>query len=255
MQRFNFIAKTIVGASLSLGIAAVIPTAQAASLIPQEEGEIQLTNIGCVASKCLDTTTFGYKVTSLPYDFDGTSPQYGLSRLFVDMNGTENNWGSGIKFDAQDEGTNPLKGFWLRPVAYLGASPDSLPTGMPAEQSRAEVGRFLFEFDKVINEVKLDFLDVEEANFSGILKVNGNPFNDFISAQGDGNIQSRTLKNVKSLVLQLGKPAPTARFGQFGDGVRLTVSVPEPGTTVSLGALAVVGLFGLHQRKKFSQLK
>ncbi|MER3494696.1 MAG: PEP-CTERM sorting domain-containing protein [Mastigocladus sp. ERB_26_2] len=94
--------------------------AHASSLIPKEEGEIQLTNLACLSNqnpKCIDTAlgSNGYKVTSLEFD-----PQFSVSRLFVDQRNTTNDYSKfGIQFLAEDEGTNPSMGeYWFRPVAY-----------------------------------------------------------------------------------------------------------------------------------------
>jgi hypothetical protein len=61
-----------------------------------------------------------------------------------------------------------------------------------------------------------------------------------------------TLTNVSSFEVKLGNIG-----GKFitGDGVRLDVNqtVPEPGTTISLGLLGLVALFGLQKRIKNSQ--
>ena len=49
-------------------------------------------------------------------------------------------------------------------------------------------------------------------------------------------------------MIQLGKDDGKGK----GDGVTLSgiKSVPEPTTTISLGALAVAGMFGVKKRKK-----
>lgn len=261
MHKFNFVAATILGASLSLGVAGGMPTAHAGTLIPQEEGEVKLTNVECIASTCIDTqASYGYKVTSLGYDYDPQNPNFGLSRLFVDKNSTVNNWGFGISFKSQDAGTNPANGeYWFRPVAYYASQAEAQPTGAatPAEGGQLEIGRFKFEFAQTLSELTLGFFDIEDANRTGILEVNGIPVEQLLAAGPDGNMQSLTLKNVSSFVLQLGNPGPDSKFKETGDGVRLsglTASTPEPGTVVSLGALAVAGMFGLRQRRKVSQV-
>ncbi|NWF59622.1 MAG: PEP-CTERM sorting domain-containing protein [Fischerella sp.] len=246
MHKLSTLAKTLVAFTVGLGVASAMSSAHAVSLVPQQEGEVGLTNITCLGGSvtCLDTTSMDYTVTSLAYDFDGLNPQYGLSRLFVDNRNTANDWGFGIKFKTLDAGTNPpLNEYWLRPVAYLA-------DGTPAEGGQLEVGKFLFQFKQAVSEVTLDFLDVEDANFSGILAVNGNPFTQLLPAGSNNGIQSLTLNNVSSFVVQLGKPGPNSKFKKTGDGVNLQVSVPEPASTLGLGALAVVGMFGLRQRKK-----
>jgi hypothetical protein len=257
MQKSTVLAVTLAASTLGFGLAANMPAAHALSLVPQTEGEVKLTNIPCIlnAANCIDTqATMGYTVTSLAYDRDGIGPQYGLSRLFVDKNSTANNWGFGITFPQQDAGTNPaLNQYWFRPVAYRGANPNSAPTGNPAENGQLEVGRYLFNLGQTVSKLTLDFFDVEDANFSGIVQVNGTPFSQLVAAGPDGNINSLTLRDVSSFVVQLGKPGPNSVFSRTGDGVRLqATAVPEPTTTLSLAALAVAGMMGLRQRKKAS---
>lgn len=258
MQKSTVLAVTLAASTLGFGLAAGMPAAHALSLVPQTEGEINLTNISCIvgADQCIDTQeTMGYSVTSLAYDNDGTNPQYGLSRLFVDQRSTANNWGFGIKFQEEDAGTNPaFNQYWFRPVAYRGARANSAPTGSPTEEGQLEVGRYRFNLGQTVSKLTLDFFDVEDANFSGILQVNGTPFSQLVAAGPDGNIKSLTLRDVSSFVVQLGKPGPNSTFSRTGDGVSLqATAVPEPTTTISLAALAVAGMIGLRQRKKASE--
>ncbi len=248
MSKLNLVATAIFTSTLSLSIATGMPAAHASSLVPQQEGEIILTNIECIASICLNT--LGYTVTSLPYAATQT-PQYGLSRLFVDNSATANNWGFGISFPLVDAGTNPPQNqYWFRPVAYLGAQADSLPkpTSTPAEHSNLEIGRFQFDFKQTVSELKLNFLDVEAANFSGILSVNGKTLTNLLPAGSNDSIQSLTLKNVDSFVVQLGKPDYSSP-SSTGDGVDLQVVVPEPTNTVGFVAL-IFGILGLRRNKK-----
>ena len=215
MKNIKKLVKTLAVSTIGLGIATVsISEAQAASLTPNEEGEIQLTNLAsnanfnCLNSSfCIDTTDasqvpFTYSVKSLDYDFDNKGPQFGLSRLFSDNRSTTNSNLNqfGISFKATDEGTNPRLGqTWFRPVAYeQGAT-------KPFENGRLEVGRFKFDFlGKTANEVRLDFFDVEDAGFSGILEVNeenlsGQALLDLLLPAGpDSNIQTLVLKNVNN---------------------------------------------------------
>ncbi len=249
MRKFNVIAAIF---GLGLGFAAAAPAANAASLIPQREGEIQLTNLQVLdPSKAINTSGLGFKVTSQQFDFDNSQRvNYGFSRLFVDSKGTADTYGTGIgavRFQANDGGTNEAEGqFWLRAAAIQ-------DNGKASQKGELEVGRFLFEFDKMLDEITLDFFDSETSNFSGILEVNGQTVNDFLLAGADGNVQSKTLKNVKSLVLQLGKDdGKGSGDGVTISGVEVVQSVPEPTTTLSLGALAMVGMFGVKKRKKFA---
>jgi len=248
MPKFNFLATTI-GTVLGLGVVAAMPNAHAASLIPSREGEIK-TNLGCFVptTLCIDTTPLGYTVTSL--DFDGAGG-YGPSRLFVDDRATSNTYvGSSLRvsFGTKDAGTNTgVNEYWLRPVAITESS--RLP-----ENGQLEVGRFLFEFTKVMSEITLDFFDVEDIG-TGVLLINNSPVGSSMLSAGKNNgIQTLTFYNVKSFEVQLGN-AYSSKFPKYGDGVNLGIkgtpkAVPEAGTTLGLGALAVAGMFGLRQRKK-----
>ncbi|NJM23125.1 MAG: PEP-CTERM sorting domain-containing protein [Richelia sp. SM1_7_0] len=264
MKKVTLSARILAAATVGFSVITLAPAANAASLtslVPQQETEIKTTNLGCLdVSKCIHTTTlpFGYEVTSLLYDTDGLSPEFGHSRLFVDKNGTENTYGLGIKFGANDAGTNTLiDEYWFRPVAML-------TDGTPFEadslgKGQLEVGKFLFDFGvKTVSSLTLDLFDVEDKDFTKILKVNGQTLNPEIiaAALANGKTQTITLYNVNSFEVQLGKPGPNSKFTNTGDGVRaqVSVSVPEPGTMISLGALAVAGMFGVRKGKKASQV-
>ncbi len=257
MRKFNVIAAIF---GLGLGFAAAAPAAHAGSLnfIPQQEGEIDLTNLNVLdSSTAIDTSNLGFSVTSLLFDEAGTGEiDYGLSRLFVDSKGTANAHG-GVKFSTTDGGTTEGEGeFWLRPVAIQ-------TNGTASEGGELEVGRFLFEFKRELEEITIDFFDVESFGV-GILEVNGQSVTDYMLAAGeDSNTQSLTLNNVNSLVLQLGNHNDDyiIRDGKkiaSGDGVTISgvkaiQSVPEPTTTLSLGALAVAGMFGVKKRKSIKK--
>ncbi len=157
MKNLKKLVKTLAISTLGLGIAtASISEAQAASLVPQREGEIK-TNLGCLFGvPCIDTEAeLGYTVTSFGFqDFDP-------SRLFSDDRGTVNNYAMGITFIADDEGTTPdAEQYFLRPVAFK--------DGIVFEEGRLEAGLFEFYFGKTISEIKLDFFDVEYANSTKI---------------------------------------------------------------------------------------
>lgn len=244
MQKIPTLAKTLIAFSVGLGVAAAMPNAHAASLVPQLEGEVQ-TNLGCLApSQCIDTTSLGYTVTSL--DFDGAGG-YGPSRLFVDTRSTSNTYqGSGLRvnFRTQDAGTNPaLNEYWLRPVAIT-------ESGNLPENGQLEIGRFLFEFTEEMSEITLDFFDVEDIG-TGVLLINNSPVgSSMLSAGSNNGIQTLTFYNVKSFEVQLGN-AYSSEFPKYGDGVNLGIKgTPEAGTTLGLGALAVAGMFGLRKCKK-----
>ncbi|MBH8574147.1 LEVG family PEP-CTERM protein [Nostocaceae cyanobacterium CENA369] len=120
MPKFKVLSRVIAASTISIGFLSVTSAARAANLVPQQEGEIQLTNMACLSStnpKCIDTSSGanGFTVTSLSYD-----SQFSESRLFVDKRNTVNDYSSfGIQFLGQDAGTNTTLGeYWLRPVAY-----------------------------------------------------------------------------------------------------------------------------------------
>ncbi|MGJ5672852.1 MAG: LEVG family PEP-CTERM protein [Nostochopsis sp.] len=247
MQKISALTKTLIALSVGLGIATATPSAKAASLVPQQEGEVK-TNIGCLdPNQCINTASLGYTVTSL--DFDGAGG-YGFSRLFVDSRSTSNTYegqGLKVKFGKKDAGTNPaLNEYWFRPVAIK-------ESGKLPEGGQLEVGRFLFNFTEEMSEVTLDFFDVEDKG-TAILFLNGKDITDLVLQAGKNNgIQSLTLYDVKSFEVQLGN-AYSSKF-KTGDGVDLKGTVvpkpvPEPGNILGLGALLVLGTFGLQQRKK-----
>lgn len=250
MQKLNLLVKALVASTAGLSVFTSMSAAKAINLVPQREGEIKLTNTNCIVGNadCIDTTSLGYTVTSKDLVNDDN---YGLSRLFSDTKSTANNWGFGIQFTENDEGTNPLTdAFWLRPVGY-----DS--ENNVIENGRLEYGIFEFNFAKTANEVKLSFLDVEDSPFTSILQINGDNNSQpiFLPEAGDDEIQNLVLKNVDSFVVQLGNPGEYSRkFPNTGDGVNLQVSVPEPGTLLSIGALAVAGMFGLRKRNNSSNI-
>jgi hypothetical protein len=134
--------------------------------------------------------------------------------------------------------------------------------GKPVEKGSLEVGKFQFDFNNPLAGIKLSFFDVEDTNHTGILSyINGAgktiSIQELLTGGKDGNLQSLTLKDVKSFVVQLGNPGKQygykdSQFGppQHGDGVNLQLqTVPEPGTVGGLGALALLGMMSRRQRK------
>ena len=258
MKNIKKLVKTLAAVStIGLGFATVsVGQAQAASLVPNQEGEIQLTNpdLQCLdPAQCIDTTTldFGYSVTSLEFD-----PAFGESRLFADDRETENTYGFGVNsitLEDEDAGTNPNLGdIWFRPVAFEA-------DGTVAEQGHLEVGKFKFDFEgKTANEVRLDFFDVEDGGFSGILEVNGVELSETMISSMllpgglNSNIQTLVLTDVTDFVVQLGNPN-SETFSTTGDGVSLAVSVPESENVIGLSALAVAGVITLKRRKRASK--
>lgn len=250
MNFTNLSARILAATTLGFGIFTLAPAANAASLVPTTEGEIALKNNNntCLTNAtCIDTKPLGYSVTSLTYNTN-----YKESLLFVDNSATQNNYskgGFGITFLKTDEGTtSEASQNWFRGVALD-------KEGNPVENGRLEVGVFEFVFDNVVNGLKLNFFDVEDGGFSGLLEVNDQAINTNTLLPGgpDKNIQTLPILNdVKSFKVKLGQPK-TPTFPNTGDGVLLQASVPEPGNVVSLGVLAVAGMFGVRKGKKSSQ--
>lgn len=258
MQKRNFLQATVISAVLGLGFVSVMPAANATNLIPQREGEIETTNLGCIvsAANCIKSSELGFTVTSLEYqDIDGNT--YAPSRLFVDKGATENNWGGGIRFGFTDLGTNTSRDeYWLRPVAYDGS-------GRVRENGQLEVGRFRFDFGQKMAEIFLELFDIEDAFKTGILatdgifETNAVARDGLLDQHGDNGKSSITLRNATYFVLQLGNTGRDSVFRRTGDGVRLSGfavsrSVPEPSAAIGFGLLATAGTFGLKKRKKIS---
>jgi hypothetical protein len=266
MKKSTLATKAIITATVGIGFIAAMPAANAASLTPSEEGEIKLANMACIvsASNCIDTKKLGYSVTSLSYKSYATKADadkkklttYKASRLFIDDSSTANTWLTsnvpnkyGINFQKQDIGTNTNNNeLWFRPVAYDAS-------GKTRENGQLEVGLFRFDFDKAISKLAFDVFDIESAEKSGITQINGKSISQFFKNTGNNGLEKVTLKNVKSLTMQLGYTGYDSGF-KTGDGARLAglQAVPESSTTVSLGLLALAGMFGVSQRKKASKL-
>jgi hypothetical protein len=284
---------TLAITSASFGVAIGGQAAQAGQLTnrtPDREGELALTNISCIVGEanCINPEDYGLRITSLAYDLDNINPQFGLSRLFVDDNTTENKYvtenqkdsngnpiGYNISFGTKDAGTNPTH-IWLRPVAFANAkSADSSPINTKdnqvntLENGQLEVGSYLVELLRPVNEVSLDFFDTEDSNFTGVLAVNGQKYDGpLLQAGKNSNVQNITFKDndfggpLRSFIVQLGKPGPNSVFQNTGDGVRLRLATrnnnllsakaPEPGTIAGMAALATVGLLNSRRRKKVS---
>ncbi|MBW4615829.1 MAG: LEVG family PEP-CTERM protein [Desmonostoc vinosum HA7617-LM4] len=240
MKKFTILSTTLAASTLTLSLVGGVSKAKAVSLVPPIEGEIKLTNVACVTGSCIDTAPYGYTISSESYNSN-----YLPSLLFSDDSATANNWGFGIVFGQPDAGTNTIAGEnWFRPVALK-------KDGSFPENGQLEVGQYKFNFATTIAELQLLFFDTEDTGTS-ILSLNGNPYNSTVAPGDNANMKKVTLTNVNSLELKLGNIG-----GKFvtGDGVRLDINktVPEPGTILSLGAIAVSALFGLQKRKKFSQ--
>jgi hypothetical protein len=216
--------------------------AQAYSLVPQAEGEINV-GLGCLSGSCLPVD---FTVTSLVDTTTGTK-----SRLFVDDLNTVNQYGTGVgkvKFKKGDEGTVP-GGFWFRPSEVQ-------PNGSNEEQGRLEVGTFLFEFGQTISELTIEFFDNESTAYqkngkffgTQVLGINGNSTaGSFIVPKGENsNIYSQSFKNVKSILIAFGQDYASGT----GDGVdfQISKSTPEPVSILGFGAIAIVGLLGSKKK-------
>jgi hypothetical protein len=227
MTKFNSLAATLAASAVGLSLFGGVSQAQAASLVPQAEGE--------VTPAFLSANGLNYTVTSLDYDGPGGNQP---SRLFVDDRTTA----GPFTFTTLDAGTNP-DGFWFRPVAV---------NGSVIENGQLEVGKFNFDFGTTIKKLKLTFFDVEEAG-TLIDNINGGVGSVAIAPGDDSNIQYVFLNNITSFDLKAGIIGG-ALFPNTGDGVRFQIeSVPEPTTILGLGALGLASAFGLRKGKKASQ--
>ena len=234
---------TLISASIvTVGI--VAPSASALSLVPQQEGEVQLINSGFTPIGPLVTLPDLIKsVESLD------NPDGSFSRLFVDDLTTANNYGGTIRFGAGDLGTF-TSGFWYR------------PSELEEENGQLEVGKFQFMFTETLPKLTIEYFDTETSNTTGVPSFLAGAETDGILVDGenpvpagaDGNIYTQTWENISFITLKLGNDKP---FGT-GDGVQfqleaeLLASVPEPGTVFSLGTLAMAGGLGLRKRNKKS---
>ncbi|MFP4006491.1 MAG: LEVG family PEP-CTERM protein [Spirulinaceae cyanobacterium] len=223
-------------AATSLTLGAIAPSASAFSLVPQQEGEIDV-GLGCL-DDCITLDPIFESITSLTDSTTG-SP----SRLFVDNLATKNTYGGGlIKFGKGDAGTNH-EGFWFRPSEATETE----------EKGQLEVGTFEITFSKMISELTIDFFDTETWNTTGVLAINGVDFAspNFVAKGSNSNIVSQTFTDVSSLILKLGKDYDRGT----GDGVNFQLSssdpvdVPEP---ASLLGLMAVGAFGATKLRKKS---
>lgn len=243
MKKFTVLATTLAVSTLSLGLVGNISKAEAASLVPQQEGEIKLENLSCFTGNCISTESLGYTISSEIY-----SPNYQRSLLFSDKSSTANTYpnqvnpGLAIKFINPDVGTHPTAiENWFRPVAIKA-------NGSLVENGELEVGQFTFNFAQTISELELSFFDIEQSGTS-ILNVNGAAFNQAIASGPNSNIKTVKLTNVDSFTIKLGSIGGSFKTG---DGVLLKVSTPEPVSTLGLGALVLTGMFGLRKSKKSS---
>ncbi|HBB33674.1 MAG TPA: PEP-CTERM sorting domain-containing protein [Cyanobacteria bacterium UBA8803] len=226
-------------AASTAATAFLAPSASAVSLVPQEETEIDV-GLGCLdGTKCLTDLT-PYLIQSIVSETDSTTTT--KSRLFVDNLLTANIYGS-VFLAAGDAGTNPA-GYWFRPSE----------NGNPVEETgQLEVGTYTFTFTDIIPELKIAYFDAEGlgADETKVLATNGTLISGInpVPSGPNGNIQYQTWANVKTITLKLGKDT----LSGTGDGVDFQLeaaAVPEPGAGVGLGALALMGIWGLRKRNK-----
>ncbi|MEQ8999869.1 MAG: LEVG family PEP-CTERM protein [Coleofasciculus sp. B1-GNL1-01] len=258
------IASLVAAATVATGFMA--PSASAISLaqsIGKDVGETEILlygeneqPLGCIdPTQCLTNLNDYWidHIVSLEDETSGT-----LSRLFVDNLATENWYGEPdslpfVHLKAGDAGTVP-EGFWFRPS-------EREVTGQGEEQGRLEVGTYEFHFTKVIPELKIAYFDTESSgttgvpDFGGVLDTDGvldtgsNP----IVPGANGNISYQIWKDVSFITLKLGQDSPVD--GETGDGVDFDlekegIDIPEPTTTLGLGALGLMGALGLRKRNK-----
>jgi hypothetical protein len=245
MSKLTAIAATLLASTVSLGV--VANSASAGTLVPQVEGEINV-GVGSAIGGGTYISTSGISITSLVDASTGTK-----SRLFVDKAGTANNYGSLIKFLANDVGTSELTNqYWFRPVAMLadGVTPR-------VENGQLEVGTYKIDFDNIISSlsVSVRWFDTEDigTSFSAYDALGNLISSGDITPGVNSNIQDRTFANVKSLILNLGQ-ANSPKFGSTGDGVLFQMtasqSVPEPGLILGLGTAALAGVASKRKRDK-----
>lgn len=232
----------LVAASV-VGLGAIAPVAQAASIVPQAEGEVNVGFTSCLGGGCsyLTLNPLIESIVSLTDDSTKTK-----SRLFVDKAGTRNTYG-GVQFLAKDIGTSEGSGdFWFRPAAMKANGTDTL-----VENGQLEVGTFKFTFSQILSDLTLSWFDTERQGGTSYqaFDENGSKIASGTIATGpNNNVQETSLTNVKSIILNLGE-----RYGGTGDGVNFQVdgvaAVPEPGLMMGLGAFVVAGGLGLRKKQ------
>jgi hypothetical protein len=243
-SRFLFPKSVTLGlaATALIGVVAHPQSAQAVNLVPQQEGEIKLTNLDCLTGQCIELD--GSIFASIVSEKDSSTGTY--SYLFVDQKGTENTYydlknNSQFTFGSVDLGTTEPEGqFWFRPVAVN-------QDGTLMENGELEVGTFTFQFAKTLSELNLSFFDTEKRGGTSfkVFYADGSDQSILVSKGPNSNLQTFSFSDVDKITLNLGE-----RYGRTGDGVNFqgTATVPEP--SVTLGAIAaMVGGGILSQRR------
>lgn len=227
---------TISATTATLAVTLLGSSAFAGTLVPQEEGELDV-GFGCLET-CIALPDLISSIESLTDSTTGAK-----SRLFVDdVTGSANTYTDGtdtVSFASVDAGTNS-SGFWYRPV------------DTDEENGQLEVGTFKFTFTKMLSELIVDFFDTERSGETGVVSINDVAVDDYLAKGPNSNVQSQSFYDVSSITLKLGYDDWTLINGKenTGDGVnfRLATAVPEPASVLGLGAVAVLGALGLRKR-------
>ncbi|MEQ8469433.1 LEVG family PEP-CTERM protein [Coleofasciculus sp. E1-EBD-02] len=240
------IASLVTAATVATGFMA--PSASALSLVPQEEGEVDVGLGACLSPssetgdpcKYLELSSLIGSIESLVDDSTGTK-----SRLFVDKSGTLNTYGA-VQFAPFDTGT-PQGEFWFRPAAMMADGVTPL-----LESGQLEVGTFKVNFAETLDSLTVRWFDTEyDGDTSFVVDGVFGSVSGVVPAGPDQNIYEQTFTNVSMLTLDLGEKGG---FLGTGDGVdfqlETTADIPEPATTLGLGALALMGALGLRKRNK-----
>ncbi len=237
------IAASIAVSAVATGLLA--PAASAFSFVPQQEGEVNVGFSNCLGTGC-SYVSLNPMISSVTSQVDSSTGT--RSRLFVDRAGTANTYG-GVQFLSTDLGTSDSAGaYWFRPVSMKSNGIDP-----KLEQGQLEVGTFRFDFASTLEYLSVRWFDVEylQGNKGTGYTVglsDGSTLSGMLAAGLNNNIQSQTFNHVSWIELNLGE-----RANRTGDGVNFQAegepeSVPEPGITLGLGALAIAGLTRLRQR-------
>ncbi|MEQ9358401.1 LEVG family PEP-CTERM protein [Coleofasciculus chthonoplastes] len=234
------LASLIAASTVTVGLMA--SSASALSLVPQEEGEVELVNINDITA--FDPAGLIGPAVTLPDLIASVesiaNPDGKFSRLFVDDLTTDSPYGI-VHLRAGDIGTVP-EGFWYR------------PSEIEEENGQLEVGTFKFMFTETLPELTVRYFDTESSNTTGVPDFFSEVVTDgtllsgenFVPAGEDGNIYTQTWGDVSFITLKLGKDTAAT-----GDGVDFQLeTVPEPGTVLGLGTLAMAGAFGLRKRNR-----
>lgn len=239
------IASLVAAATVATGFMA--PSASAISLVPQEEGEVDV-GLGACLSPSSETgdpceyLALPSSIASIESLVDDSTET--KSRLFVDKSGTPNTYGA-VQFAPFDAGT-PQGEFWFRPAAMMADGVTPL-----LESGQLEVGTFKVNFAETLDSLTVRWFDTEyDGDTSFVVDGVFGSVSGVVPAGPDMNIYEQTFTNVNMLTLDLGE-----RGGFFGtgDGVDFQLEkegIPEPASTLGLGALALMGALGLRKRNK-----